>query len=155
MNPPALSMNTPLSVVFDIGKVLLDFDYSIAARKHSAKANKTAEEIFELMNSDSALLAEYETGLMSSADFFAPFPDGSGYTGTFDDFQSPFAEGAVAADDLAFIDRIWEDWSPAFDGGEWAPAFGGRLDDRDWETLRAQLFPDGVRAVEEDQLAGS
>jgi pimeloyl-ACP methyl ester carboxylesterase len=31
-------------------------------------------------------------------------------------FQSPLAEMAVAMNDLAFIDRLWQDWSPGFDG---------------------------------------
>jgi len=31
-------------------------------------------------------------------------------------FQSPLAEGAVAGDDFAFIARLWEDWSPGYDG---------------------------------------
>ncbi|HEY4377694.1 MAG TPA: alpha/beta hydrolase [Acidimicrobiales bacterium] len=31
-------------------------------------------------------------------------------------FQSPIAEMAVAADDFAFLDRLWADWSPGFDG---------------------------------------
>lgn len=30
-------------------------------------------------------------------------------------FLSPLAEPAVAADDLAFLDRLWADWSPGFD----------------------------------------
>jgi pimeloyl-ACP methyl ester carboxylesterase len=30
-------------------------------------------------------------------------------------FQLPFAEAAVAMDDLAFIDRLWADWSPGYD----------------------------------------
>ncbi len=30
-------------------------------------------------------------------------------------FLSPLAEVAVAMDDLAFIDRLWADWSPGFD----------------------------------------
>jgi len=30
-------------------------------------------------------------------------------------FQSPLAEMVVAMDDLAFIDRLWADWSPGFD----------------------------------------
>ncbi len=30
-------------------------------------------------------------------------------------FQSPLAEAAVAADDLAFIERLWADWSPGYD----------------------------------------
>jgi pimeloyl-ACP methyl ester carboxylesterase len=31
-------------------------------------------------------------------------------------FQSPLAEMAVPMDDLSFIDRLWADWSPGFDG---------------------------------------
>jgi len=30
-------------------------------------------------------------------------------------FQHPLAEMAVQADDLAFIDRLWADWSPGYD----------------------------------------
>ncbi|HEV8064556.1 MAG TPA: alpha/beta hydrolase [Acidimicrobiales bacterium] len=33
-------------------------------------------------------------------------------------FQSPLAEGAVAADDLAFIDGLWADWSPGYGAAE-------------------------------------
>jgi pimeloyl-ACP methyl ester carboxylesterase len=35
-------------------------------------------------------------------------------------FQTPFAEMAVSLDDLAFIDRLWGDWSPGFDGSAWS-----------------------------------
>jgi pimeloyl-ACP methyl ester carboxylesterase len=31
-------------------------------------------------------------------------------------FQSPLADMAVAADDLAFIERLWVDWSPGYEG---------------------------------------
>lgn len=31
-------------------------------------------------------------------------------------FQTPLAEYAVSLDDFAFIDRLWADWSPGFDG---------------------------------------
>ncbi len=31
-------------------------------------------------------------------------------------FQSPLAEMAIPLDDFAFIDRLWADWSPAYDG---------------------------------------
>jgi pimeloyl-ACP methyl ester carboxylesterase len=31
-------------------------------------------------------------------------------------FQTPLAEYAVAKDDYAFIDRLWAEWSPGFDG---------------------------------------
>lgn len=33
-------------------------------------------------------------------------------------FQHPLAEMAVAMDDLAFIDRLWADWSPGYDATE-------------------------------------
>ncbi len=31
-------------------------------------------------------------------------------------FQSPLADLVVPTDDLAFVDRLWTDWSPGFDG---------------------------------------
>jgi pimeloyl-ACP methyl ester carboxylesterase len=31
-------------------------------------------------------------------------------------FQLPFAEHAVSRDDYAFVDRLWEEWSPGYDG---------------------------------------
>jgi pimeloyl-ACP methyl ester carboxylesterase len=31
-------------------------------------------------------------------------------------FQSPIAELIAGADDMAFIERLWEDWSPGYDG---------------------------------------
>jgi pimeloyl-ACP methyl ester carboxylesterase len=33
-------------------------------------------------------------------------------------FQTPLAELVAAADDLAFIDNLWRDWSPSYDAGE-------------------------------------
>jgi pimeloyl-ACP methyl ester carboxylesterase len=33
-------------------------------------------------------------------------------------FQSPLADMVVGADDLAFIGRLWEDWSPGYDATE-------------------------------------
>lgn len=33
-------------------------------------------------------------------------------------FTLPIAEEVVAADELAFIDRLWEEWSPGYDAGE-------------------------------------
>ena len=33
-------------------------------------------------------------------------------------FQNPLADGLVAADDQAFIGRLWADWSPGYDAAE-------------------------------------
>lgn len=52
-------------------------------------------------------------------------------------FQTGFAEMAVALDDLAFIDRLWADWSPGFDGTELAARCKDAL--RDPANLRAAI----------------
>ena len=38
-------------------------------------------------------------------------------------FQTPFADMALPMDDLAFIDRLWADWSPGFDGTAFVERF--------------------------------
>ena len=52
-------------------------------------------------------------------------------------FQSPLADGVVAADDLAFIDRLWADWSPGYDASGDVPAVKDAL--RDPANLTAAL----------------
>lgn len=52
-------------------------------------------------------------------------------------FQSPLADGVVAADDLAFIDRLWADWSPGYDASGDVPAVKDAL--RDPASLTAAL----------------
>jgi pimeloyl-ACP methyl ester carboxylesterase len=32
--------------------------------------------------------------------------------------KAPFADAVVAADDMAFLDRLWQDWSPGYDARE-------------------------------------
>jgi pimeloyl-ACP methyl ester carboxylesterase len=44
-------------------------------------------------------------------------------------FQSPLADGVVASDDLAFIDRLWADWSPGHDPSGDLPAVKQSLGD--------------------------
>lgn len=52
-------------------------------------------------------------------------------------FQSPLAEAVVAGDDLAFIDRLWADWSPGHDAGDDLPAVKDAL--REPANLAAAL----------------
>ncbi len=44
--------------------------------------------------------------------------------------KTPFAESVLAAGDMAFLDRLWQDWSPGYDASEElagtsSSAFGG------------------------------
>jgi pimeloyl-ACP methyl ester carboxylesterase len=52
-------------------------------------------------------------------------------------FQSPLADATVAADDLAFLDRLWADWSPGYDPSDDLPAVKHAL--RDPANLAAAL----------------
>jgi phosphoglycolate phosphatase-like HAD superfamily hydrolase len=40
----------PRAVVFDLGKVLLDFDYGILARRMAKQSSVSAEEILTVVN---------------------------------------------------------------------------------------------------------
>lgn len=52
-------------------------------------------------------------------------------------FQDPLAEMAVPQDDLAFIDRLWADWSPGYDASEDLPHVKAAL--RDPANLAAAI----------------
>jgi pimeloyl-ACP methyl ester carboxylesterase len=52
-------------------------------------------------------------------------------------FQHPLAEAAVAGDDLAFLDRLWADWSPGYDAADDLPGVKDAL--RDPANLAAAL----------------
>ena len=67
MNPNATHPSTvpPRAVVFDLGKVLLDFDYGRAARTLSVHSDVSATE-FRAIVDQSPLLHRFETGLIST-----------------------------------------------------------------------------------------
>lgn len=84
-------MIKPSIVVFDLGKVLLDFDYSIAARKIAAQATLPLADIQKMFD-HTPLLYRYETGLMSQAEFFEAVQQVTGFRGTSEQFSSFFAD---------------------------------------------------------------
>jgi FMN phosphatase YigB (HAD superfamily) len=84
-------MRTPEAVVFDLGKVLVDFDYSIAARRLAAKCRITPEEVREFLD-HSPLLFRYETGLLTREQFYREVCAASGYGGPIEEFSSFFGD---------------------------------------------------------------
>jgi pimeloyl-ACP methyl ester carboxylesterase len=80
--------------------------------------------------------------------------------------KTPFAESVLAAGDMAFLDRLWQDWSPGYDArenlhnvkqclrneGNLAAAIGYY---RAEEPGLRQSVADGAYAVEESALAGA
>ncbi|TAK94232.1 MAG: HAD family phosphatase [Verrucomicrobia bacterium] len=81
----------PSIVVFDLGKVLLDFDYSIAAPRIAAKASVSAAEVKSFLD-QTPLLHRYETGQMSRQEFYEVVCQGTGYRGSLAEFAQVFAD---------------------------------------------------------------
>lgn len=79
------------AVVFDLGKVLVDFDYGIAARKLAEKSMVAADEIRAIID-QSPLLFRYERAGMTTQEFFKEVRESIGYAGTFDEFAEAFAD---------------------------------------------------------------
>ncbi|HXT13179.1 MAG TPA: HAD family phosphatase [Candidatus Angelobacter sp.] len=78
-------------LVFDLGKVLVDFDYSIAA-KRIVQQCKPATDPATFFSTHASILTEYETGLLSTEQFFYHIKAASGFCGTRAEFNTFFAD---------------------------------------------------------------
>lgn len=78
-------------VVFDLGKVLVDFDYSIAARKINVRSAMPLKNLHQFLG-DSPWLAQFETGLLTRNQFFSEIQKLTGFPGNVDEFSDYFAD---------------------------------------------------------------
>ena len=78
-------------VVFDLGKVLVDFDYSIAARKIAARSTMPLDDINRFIG-DSDLTVKYELGVVTRREFFEQTRQAIGFHGTLEEFGEFFAD---------------------------------------------------------------
>jgi HAD superfamily hydrolase (TIGR01509 family) len=83
-------MSSPV-FIFDLGKVLVDFDYRIAAKKIAARSRKAPADLHAFLGS-SPLLAEYESGSITRKIFFDAVRDAVDFQGTLEEFSSYFAQ---------------------------------------------------------------
>lgn len=84
-------MTMPEAIVFDLGKVLLDFDYRKAAQSLAPRSRIGVEAIHRFIN-QSPLLFRYETGLMTREQFYGEFLAETGYTGNPEEFAPCFGD---------------------------------------------------------------
>lgn len=84
-------MISPRAIVFDLGKVLLDFDYAVAAAKLGARSKTSGFQLQKLLD-QSPLLFRYETGLMTTEEFFAEVRSQSGFRGDLAEFAEVFGD---------------------------------------------------------------
>lgn len=87
------------AVVFDIGKVLLDFDYRRAAMKLAAGTKLGGDEVKKILD-HSPLLFSYETGHMTSEQFYREVAAAVGFTGDFQQFAGCFCDIFTPIDEI-------------------------------------------------------
>jgi putative hydrolase of the HAD superfamily len=79
------------AIIFDLGKVLVDFDYSIAARKIATRSTKQTPDLPHFLGG-SLILARYESGLLTRQQFFSEIQQAIGFIGDIDEFSSNLAD---------------------------------------------------------------
>ena len=84
-------MQKPTAVVFDLGKVLLDFDYGRLARNMKQHCDISIEELISALN-QSELLHRYETGLLTNQAFFEDVKRISSFRHGYEQFEPLFAD---------------------------------------------------------------
>lgn len=84
-------MHRPKAVIFDLGKVLLHFDYKRAGAALCAHCSVSEDEVTAVLN-QSELLYRYETGLIGSAEFFAEVKRAARYARELEHFEPLFAD---------------------------------------------------------------
>jgi glucose-1-phosphatase len=84
-------MRAPAVVVFDLGKVLVDFDYCISAEKIARRSRFNPGQVRDLLD-HSPLLHRFETGLMSTEEFYGEVCAACGFSGKLDEFCAVFAD---------------------------------------------------------------
>lgn len=77
--------------VFDLGKVLVDFDYSIAAKKIAVRSAKAPSDLHAFLGS-SPLLVEYESGRINRQQLYTAVRHAIGFHGDLAEFGGYFAE---------------------------------------------------------------
>jgi HAD superfamily hydrolase (TIGR01509 family) len=79
----------PEAVVFDLGKVLVHFDWSIAARRMSPRCHLSPEQLLRVFDY-SPLVLDYELGRVTDEQFYAEAVKLTGFKGDFNEFADLF-----------------------------------------------------------------
>ncbi|HEY5915100.1 MAG TPA: HAD family phosphatase [Verrucomicrobiae bacterium] len=77
------------AIVFDLGKVLVDFDYSIAIRKIAARSTISVADLSRSITT-APLLLDYECGKLTSEEFFVRVRSATGFQGDIEEFANLF-----------------------------------------------------------------
>ncbi len=84
-------MIRPKVVLFDLGKVLVDFDFAIAARRVLARSRRPPADLQQLIQT-SPLLCAFERGELSNLQFFEAVRQAVDYQSSYEEFARAFAD---------------------------------------------------------------
>lgn len=101
------------AIIFDLGRVLLDFDHYIAARKISAFTDKTPQEIY-VMFFDSTLTAHFEEGRISGREFFLQVKERLNLDIAYDEFVPIWNDIFFLTDKNKLVYRIAKSLKEAY-----------------------------------------
>jgi putative hydrolase of the HAD superfamily len=79
------------AVVFDLGKVLVDFDYMIAARRLAARSQMSPEQLVAVLVRSSRFI-EYERGRVTRRELFNEICRATGFNGSLEEFALFFSD---------------------------------------------------------------
>jgi len=77
--------------IFDLGKVLVDFDWSIASGKIAARCSRLPAN-FDTFPVTATLLWDYESGRLTRPEFYAAIRNATGFGGDLAEFSGYFAD---------------------------------------------------------------
>jgi 2-haloacid dehalogenase len=98
-------MHAPSVIVFDLGKVLVDFDYSIAARRIASLGFMGLDEVRNFID-HSPLLFRFETGQLTKEQFYREVCAASGFAGSLDEFSAFFADIFVPIEPMIALHAV-------------------------------------------------
>jgi HAD superfamily hydrolase (TIGR01509 family) len=78
-------------VAFDLGKVLVDFDYQIAVSRIAARSSMSPAGIKTFLGQSYAII-DYECGRLTREEFYAQARKATGFRGTIEEFGQFFAD---------------------------------------------------------------
>ena len=92
------------AIIFDLGKVLVDFDYRILIERLARRCGKTPRAVAQLVDR-SPLLAAYESGTIGTQEFFDQVKQASGFPGDLDEFADIFGDIFIEIEPLSAMQR--------------------------------------------------
>ena len=78
-------------IAFDLGKVLVDFDYRIAVNRITARSTTSPDGV-KIFLSESNAIIDYECGRLTREEFYAQARKATGFRGTIEEFGQAFAD---------------------------------------------------------------